>query len=182
MGPPCGDKPSFEVAYPEIARQARKRARRLRIAYDRDFDAAAQTALILAAERWALYDPKEPLAAFLDAIFDELVAGELGLGESMAEARAAMELRAVEARLAPLLALLAGLEEELRIVFELREIDGFTMAEIAAMLAIPPDRAYARLRSATRELGLRARATSEPWTVEAWLGRATEWSWKRTFS
>ncbi len=52
--------------------------------------------------------------------------------------------------------LLGRLPYELRVVFVLYEIEGFTMAEIASLLSIPPGTAASRLRRARADFADRA--------------------------
>jgi DNA-directed RNA polymerase specialized sigma24 family protein len=87
------------------------------------------------------------------------------------------ERAVVGERYALLLDLLQPMDEDRRIVFILKEIDGFTTSEVAGMLAIPLDTAHSRLHAAWDELEGRLRERKgwvDPGGVAAWLGDAEE--------
>lgn len=167
MDPPRPDKPTFDAVYPEIARLVRKLARRLAMAGHTEIEeTVVQESLASLAARWSTYDPATPLRAWVWGGVRKVaarrlrLAGEGEVPESAIDAGAfGPEERALaEARYRELIALLRPMEEDRRIVFELRELDGFTVHEIAEMLGIPISRAHLRLRAAWTEIEARLRA------------------------
>lgn len=155
------DKPGFEVVYPEIARQVRKLARRLAMAGHTEIEeTVVQEVLATIASRWPSYDPATPLKKWVWGNVRQAVARRLRLpvtgdvpDDLLGAAAFGPEERArSEQRHRDLIELLRPMDEDRRIVFELRELDGFTMNEIAEMLGISVSRVRVRLRAAWREL------------------------------
>jgi RNA polymerase sigma factor (sigma-70 family) len=176
------DKPSFDAAYPDIARQVRRVVHRLRMAHPRELADVTHEALIAVAAAWPGYDPALPLRPWIAVIVRRLMAPRReGAGpEPPADlldqnALDPEEQARVEARRERLLALLRPVDEDRRIVFILKEFDGFTMTEIAEMLGVPLGAAYRRLEETWEEITDRLDALGEEERdVTAWLVEPAE--------
>jgi RNA polymerase sigma-70 factor (ECF subfamily) len=181
---PPAEKPPFDVVYPEIARQVRKLVRRLRMAHGDDLEDVVEHALLAVAEAWPQYATERPLVAWIAAIVRRVALPALDPGEAAPpeetlghEGLIPKESAVVDERHALLLELLRPMDEDVRIVFILKEIDGFTMSEAAEMLGVPLAAAYSRLRVAWDELEGRMterKGRLEAGGVAAWLGAPAE--------
>jgi RNA polymerase sigma factor (sigma-70 family) len=161
VDPELGGRPDFDAVYPEIARQVRKLARRMAMAGHGDIEeTVVQEALASIASRWQSYDPATPLRTWVWGNVRLCVARRRRLSatddvpDDVLEASVfGPEEQALgEVRYRDLLDRLRAMDEERRIVFELRELDGFTMNEIAEMLGTSVARVATRLRAAWREI------------------------------
>jgi RNA polymerase sigma-70 factor (ECF subfamily) len=181
---PPAEKPPFDVVYPEIARQVRKLVRRLRMAHGDDLEDVVQEALVAVAEAWPQHDPERSLVPWIATIVRRVARSRLKAGGQAPpedtldpEALSPEEAAVVGERYALLIELLRPMEEDVRIVFILKEIDGFTMSEVAEMLGVPPTTTYRRLRMAWDELEGRMRERKgrlEAGGVATWLGAPEE--------
>jgi len=167
VAPSPEDKPTFDAAYAEIARQVRKLARWLAMAGHTEIEETlVQDALADLAATWSTYDPATPLRSWVWGCVRRAAArwlrlpvgGEVPEREIDAVTFTPEERTLAEARYRELIELLRPMDEDRRIVFELRELDGFTLHEIAELLGISIARAHLRLRAAWTEIEERLRA------------------------
>jgi RNA polymerase sigma-70 factor (ECF subfamily) len=124
---------------------------------ERDLEDKVHDVFLVAHRRRESYDPARPLRAWLAGISVRVAMDHRRLACQRREV-ARETIEAVDERRGPEAAfaqrqareLVAGaldeLPEEQRIVFVLREIEGFSMPEIAAMVEAPLNTLYSRLR------------------------------------
>jgi RNA polymerase sigma-70 factor (ECF subfamily) len=164
MDPPSLSKPAFDACYADIARSARRWASRF--GAGRDLDDVTQEVLLAISRDWGDYDPaRGPVDPWVKEYTRRITrrtrglafnrkreGGETDLEQRADEDRGPEERAQQDERYALLIELLAPMEEDRRIIFELKELDGFAMSEIAEMLQVNVNTAYSRLRKAWEEV------------------------------
>jgi RNA polymerase sigma-70 factor (ECF subfamily) len=164
MDPAPLSKPAFDACYADIARSARRWA--ARFGAGRDLDDVTQEVLLAISRDWGDYDPaRGPVEPWVKEYARRITrrtrglafnrkreGGETDLEERAHEDRSPEERAQQDERYALLLELLTPIEEDRRIIFELKELDGFAMSEIAEMLQVNVNTAYSRLRKAWEEV------------------------------
>ena len=155
--------PTFHACYREIDRYARCAAKYYRMGSETDD--VVQEVLYKISLQWAEYDPHKSLKGWVWQFTRRVCADIRGRAYHSREVNGdgvvidepdqhldPEQQAQLAERYALLIELLRPMDEDRRIVFELKELDGFSGAEIAEALGIPSNTVFSRLRAARGEL------------------------------
>lgn len=184
------DPPRFEDYYPALARATKRHVRKL--VPSQHVDDVVQETLIALAKHWRELDlgdgldPEEgerrlsawvfafahkTASSFRRGAFMRRWAGHAASDDEPDGERSVEERAELDERLEILIALLLKpMDEDRRIVFLLKEIDGFSLREIAEMMGIPENTVASRLRAAREEIDERMKRMRKSKGPEAFLG------------
>lgn len=155
------DPPTFKGAYEAHFPHVWHTLRRLGVR-QADLEDATHDVFVVVHRRWADFDPSRPVKPWLTGIAYRVAADERRRArhrreqvsepgfahDQPAKGRTPDELVAARQARALVQAALDGLDFDKRVVFVMHELEGMSAPEIAAVVEVPVNTVYSRLRAA----------------------------------